>query len=59
MTYNKKFIVNEAMKSTFLSIALFTLFDIYIQGYSDYHNWLISAYVALFSLYFFFIKRYL
>ncbi|GLS92674.1 hypothetical protein GCM10007916_37460 [Psychromonas marina] len=57
MTYNK-IIVSEAMKSTFLTTALFTLFDITIQGYSDYHNWIISFYVGAFSLYYLIAKRY-
>lgn len=58
MTYNK-IIVSEAMKSTFLTLALFTLFDIAIQGYSDYHHWIITLYLASFSLYYFIAKRYL
>lgn len=58
MTYNK-IIVSEAMKSTFLTLALFTLFDIVIQGYSDYHNGVVSLYIASLSLYYFIAKRYL
>lgn len=58
MTYNKT-IVNEAMKSTFLTVALFIIFDLLIQGYSNYHNWVITFYVALFSLYYLIAKRYL
>lgn len=58
MTYNK-IIVSEAMKSTFLTLALFTLFDIVIQGYSDYHNWVIGLYLASLSLYYVIAKRYL
>ena len=56
---NSKNLVNEAMKITLLTLALFTLFDLLIQGYSNYHNWIITFYVALFSLYYFISKRYL
>ena len=56
---NGKKIVIEAMKSTFLSIALFTAFDIVIQGYSNYHDWIISAYMLIFSIYYFISRRYL
>ncbi len=58
MTYNK-IIVSEAIQSTFLTLALFTLFDLIIQGYSNYHNWIIAFYVTLFSLYYIIAKRYL
>lgn len=58
MTYSKT-IVSEAMKSTFLTVALFTLFDLLIQGYSNYHNWIITFYVTLLSLYCLIAKRYL
>lgn len=58
MTYSK-LIVNEAMKSTFLTLALFTIFDIFIQGYSNYHDWLISLYLASYGVYYFIAKRYL
>ena len=58
MTYNKT-IVNESMKSTFLTVALFMLFDLIIQGYSNYHNWIITFYVILFGLYCLIAKRYL
>ncbi|WP_193755622.1 hypothetical protein [Psychromonas sp. psych-6C06] len=58
MTYNK-IIVSEAMKSTFLTLALFTLFDLFIQGYSNYHNWIICLYIVLFSVYYLLAKRFL
>ncbi|MCP4321128.1 MAG: hypothetical protein GY951_17775 [Psychromonas sp.] len=58
MTYSK-IIVSEAMKSTFITLALFTMFDLVIQGYSNYHNWIITFYIALFSLYYIIAKRYL
>lgn len=58
MTYSKV-IVNEILKSLFLTIALFAVFDIVIQGYSNYHDWIITFYLALFSLYYPLAKRYL
>lgn len=58
MTYNK-IIVSEAMKSSFLTVALFILFDLLIQGYSNYHDWIITFYIALFGLYYIIAKRYL
>ncbi|WP_157822420.1 hypothetical protein [Psychromonas sp. Urea-02u-13] len=58
MTYNR-IIVSEAMKSSFLTVALFILFDLLIQGYSNYHNWIITFYIALFGLYCIIAKRYL
>jgi len=56
---NSKTLVNEAMKITLLTLALFTFFDLLIQGYSNYHNWIITFYIALFSVYYFVSKRYL
>jgi hypothetical protein len=57
MTYSK-IVITEAIKSTFLTLALFTLFDIAIQGYSNYHDWIISLYFATFGLYLFISKRF-
>ena len=58
MTYSK-IIVVEALKSTFLSVALFTLFDILIQGYSNYHDWVICIYLMAISVCYFISRRYL
>jgi len=58
MTYNRV-VISEAITSTFLTAALFMLFDLLIQGYSNYHNWIITFYVALFGLYYIIAKRYL
>jgi len=54
-----KIIVSEAINSSFLTLALFTLFDLVIQGYNNYHNWIISFYVMLFGIYYVIAKRYL
>jgi len=56
---NSKIFISEAVKSTFLTLALFTIFDLIIQGYNNYHNWIISLYFSLFSVYYFIAKRYL
>lgn len=56
---NNKTIVSEVMKSTLITLALFTLFDIAVQGYNNYHNWIISFYIVLFIFCFFISKRYL
>ncbi|WP_413700775.1 hypothetical protein ACLKMH_02760 [Psychromonas sp. KJ10-10] len=58
MTYSK-LIVNEILKTLFLTIALFALFDIVSHGYSNYHNWVVTFYLASFSLYYPLAKRYL
>ena len=34
-------LISEILKSTFLTITSFTLFDLLIQGYSDYHSWML------------------
>jgi len=56
---NSKIVVSEAVNSTFLTLALFTLFDLIIQGYSNYHNWIISLYIMSFAIYYIIAKRYL
>lgn len=56
---NSRIIVSEIMKTTFLILVFFTFFDLLIQGYSNYHNWTFTFYIALFSLYYFLSKRYL
>ena len=58
MSYNKT-LVSEAMKTTFLTLALFTIFDLIIHGYSNYHDWIITFSMVLFSLYYIIAKRYL
>ena len=50
MNYSKV-IISEVMKSTFLTLALFILFDIIIQGYSAYHNWVLTILTGVFSAY--------
>lgn len=51
MIYGKKIVI-ETMKSIFLSAVLFTLFDIFSQGYSNYHDWIISAFAIVGTLYY-------
>lgn len=58
MTYSK-IIVTESMKITLLTLALFSLFDLLIKGYSNYHNWIIAFYVITLSTYYIIVKRYL
>lgn len=47
MNYSKA-VLREVIKSTFLTLALFTLFDIFIQGYSTYHTWVLTFFIAVF-----------
>ncbi|MCG6202155.1 hypothetical protein [Psychromonas antarctica] len=55
MNYSKG-ILSEVIKSTLLTFASFTLFDLFIQGYSNYHSFILSVFLALFSAYYFFFK---
>lgn len=58
MTYSK-IIVTETMKITLLTLALFSLFDLFTKGYSNYHNWIIAFYTLVLSFYYIIAKRYL
>ena len=57
MNYSKS-IISEVMKSTFLTIASFMLFDIFIQGYSAYHNWVLPLLTTLSAGYYFRQRQY-
>lgn len=48
---DNKEIVSQVIKSTFLTLVLFMLFDIFVQGYSSYHNWLVLLSIGLFAVY--------
>jgi uncharacterized membrane protein YfcA len=40
MNYSQS-LISEVIKSTFLTITSFILFDILIQGYCSYHDWVL------------------
>ncbi|WP_026339452.1 hypothetical protein [Psychromonas ossibalaenae] len=51
------YIFHEVIKSTYLTLALAVLFDLFIQGYSAYHNWVISAFVGVYAVYHIVFRR--
>ncbi|MFT6986879.1 MAG: putative membrane protein [Psychromonas sp.] len=57
MNYNK-ITLSELINSTFLTLSLFILFDIFIQGYATYHNWVLSALIGLFTVYYLIVRHY-
>lgn len=57
MNYNNV-TVNGLINSTFLTLALFMLFDIFIQGYASYHNGLLSLLIGPFTLYYLIVGHY-
>ena len=50
--YYAQSVINEIVKSTFLTIVFFTLFDIFIQGYSNYHNWILPILATMATTYY-------
>jgi hypothetical protein len=45
-------LISEILKSTFLTITSFTFFDLFIQGYSDYHNWMLPLLTSIATSYY-------
>ena len=55
MSYNRS-LTGAVVKSTFLTILFFTLFDIFTQGYSSYHNWSFPVLIIVAAIYYLIIK---
>ncbi len=53
----RKYIIDEVIKSTLLTLALFAAFDLLIQGYNGYHNWLAVTLTSLVGCYYLFHKK--
>jgi len=45
-------LISEILKSTFLTITSFTLFDLLVQGYSDYHAWILPILSSIAASYY-------
>lgn len=50
-------IISEVITSTLLTLLLFIVFDVLIQGHSDYHNWIFSTLLGGGAIYFLVVKH--
>jgi|GEM_PF-6262268 len=57
MNYNK-ITLSDLINSTFLTLSLFILFEIFIEGYASYHTWVLSLLIGPFTAYYLIIRRY-
>jgi len=55
---HSKIAISELINSTFLTLALFILFDLFIQGYAAYHNWVLALFITSFTVYYLIVRHY-